>query len=373
MQFIDLKTNLARLKDKIDKAVLDVIASGKYILGPEVETLEQKLAQYVGVKHAICCANGTDALLMPLMAHNIGAGDCVFCPSFTFAATAEVIVLAGAEPIFIDVEEESYNIDMNSLKAAIAAVKKEGKLCPRAIIAVDLFGLAANYEELAALAKDEQLILIEDAAQAIGGRTDRGMCGAFGDVGSASFYPAKPLGCYGDGGAMFTNDDRLAEILRSLLFHGKGNSQYDNVRVGLNSRLDTIQAAILLEKLTIFEDEIERRQRIATYYHVNLPATVAAPIIPTNYRSAYAQYTIKTQHRDELRAHLNQSNIPTMIYYTKPLHLQQAYSRYSCAPGGLPVTLHLCDTVLSLPMHPYLTEIEQDEIITAIGSFKPNI
>ncbi|MDN5249316.1 DegT/DnrJ/EryC1/StrS aminotransferase family protein [Bartonella sp. TP] len=369
MQFIDLKANLNILKDKIDNAVLDVIASGKYILGPQVQELEQQLASYIGVKHAICCANGTDALLMPLMAHKISKGDCVFCPSFTFAATAEVVVLAGAQPVFVDVEQDTYNIDIASLKEAISMVKREGILRPRAIIAVDLFGVAANYPQLEAIAKEEGLLLIEDAAQAIGGKASGTMCGAFGDIASTSFYPAKPLGCYGDGGAMFTNNDEMAEILRSILFHGKGSSQYDNVRIGLNSRLDTIQAAILLQKLTIFEEEILQRQRVADYYKANLPSCVITQAISNDKRSAYAQYTVKVERRDELKNYLAEHDIPAMIYYNKPLHLQLAYKKYPCVPGGLPVTLGLCDNVLSLPMHPYLQQEDQDKIISSIEKF----
>lgn len=373
MQFIDLGAQRERLGGRISAAVEKVIAEGRYILGPEVTEFEKKMADYIGVKHVVACANGTDALLIPLMAYGIGPGDAVFCPSFTFAATGEVVALAGAEPVFIDIDPDTYNIVPAQLEAAIAEVKKEGRLNAKAIIPVDLFGLAADYAAIGEIAEREGLVVIEDAAQAIGGAQGGVKCGAFGNVGSTSFYPAKPLGCYGDGGAMFTNDGDLAEILRSVAFHGKGSSQYDNVRIGLNSRLDTIQAAILLEKLSILEEEMEMRQVVARRYSDGLGNLVKVPVISEGNRSAWAQYAIETEHRDAVRTALKENGIPTMIYYEKPLHQQKAYSRYKCASGGLPVSETLPDRILCLPMHPYLKRDDQERIIDVIrGAVEAN-
>ncbi len=369
MQFIDLAAQRKRISDRIEAAIAKVVESGRYILGPEVEEFEKQLADYVGVKHAIGCANGTDALMLPLMAHDIGPGDAVFCPSFTFAATAEVVALRRAEPVFVDVAPGTYNMDATNLEAAIAMVKTEGRLRARAVIPVDLFGLPAGYDAIVAVAKREGLLVIEDAAQGIGGSAGGRMCGSFGDVASTSFYPAKPLGCYGDGGAMFTNDDGLAEVLRSLNFHGKGDGQYDNIRVGVNSRLDTIQAAILIEKLAILEDEMEARQKVAARYAAGLGGVVKVPEVADGLRSAWAQYAIETEQRDGLKAHLQEKGIPSVIYYTKPLHRQVAYDMYPVAPGGLPVTDALPAKILCLPMHPYLGENDQDMIIDCIRQF----
>jgi len=369
MQFIDLGAQRERIRDKLTAAIDRVVNEGKYILGPEVAEFEKQLAAYVGVKHVVACANGTDALLLPLLASGIGPGDAVFVPSFTFAATAEVVALAKAEPVFIDIDPDTYNIDIESLEAAIAMIKAEGRLKPRAIIPVDLFGLAADYDAIAEIAAREGLMVIEDAAQSIGGKADGRMCGAFGTVGSTSFYPAKPLGCYGDGGAMFTNDDELAARLRSFAFHGKGETQYDNVHVGLNSRLDTLQAAILIEKLAILEDEMVARQKVAQRYRDGLHNVVKVAHVPEGRRSAWAQYAIETPHRDELKAHLQSLGIPSVIYYVKPLHQQVAYNQYPRTPKGLPVSESLPERILCLPMHPYLSNQDQDRIINAISDF----
>ncbi|WP_208436054.1 DegT/DnrJ/EryC1/StrS family aminotransferase [Bartonella phoceensis] len=369
MQFIDLGAQRARIEDKINSAIAHVVASGKYILGPKVTEFEERLAEYLGIKHVIACANGTDALKMPLMAQNIGPGDAVFCPSFTFCATAEVVALVGAEPVFVDVLPDTFNIDVEKLCTAIEMIKKEGRLKPKAIIAVDLFGLPADYAQIASVAEKENLFVIEDAAQSMGGKGDNIMCGAFGDVAATSFYPAKPLGCYGDGGAMMTNDDNLAALLRSILFHGKGETQYDNVRIGMNSRLDAIQAAILLEKFVIFEDEIEKRVAIAQYYSNGLRDIVTVPEVAENIRCAYAQYTIKVQERDKLKGYLQKKSIPTMVYYKTPLHQQQAYKHFPYVKDSLSVSESLGDCVLSLPMHPYLTQNDQDIIIQQIRDF----
>ena len=369
MQFIDLGAQRERIRDRLKAAMDQVFDDGRYILGPQVTEFENKLAAYVGVKHCIACANGTDALLLPLYASGIGPGDAVFVPSFTFAATAEVVALSRAEPVFVDVHPETYNIDIDSLEAAIAMIKAEGRLKPRAIIPVDLFGLGADYVALSKIAERENLLVIEDAAQSIGGSVDGKMCGSFGFVAGTSFYPAKPLGCYGDGGAMFTNDDGFAMRLRSFAFHGKGETQYDNIHVGLNSRLDTLQAAILIEKLAILEDEMEKRQAVGQRYVDGLGDVVKVAKAPAGSRSAFAQYAIETPRRDALKAHLQQNGIPTVIYYVKPLHSQVAYRDFPVSPNGLTVSETLPDRILCLPMHPYLSVEDQDRIISTIRNF----
>jgi dTDP-4-amino-4,6-dideoxygalactose transaminase len=369
MQFIDLGAQRERLGDRLKAAIERVVDGGKYILGPEVAEFERQIAAYVGVKHAIGCANGTDALLLPLLAAGIGPGDAVFVPSFTFAATAEVVALAKAEPVFVDIDPDTYNIDIASLETAIAMAKREGRLKPRAIIPVDLFGLAADYAAIERIAEAEGLMVIEDAAQSIGGTLGGRKCGTFGAVAGTSFYPAKPLGCYGDGGAMFTDDDELAAKLRSLAFHGKGETQYDNIHVGLNSRLDTLQAAILIEKLAILEDEMIARQKVAARYAAGLGDVVKAASSRQGSRSAWAQYAIETPDRDALKAHLQTLGIPTVIYYVKPLHQQVAYRHFPVTPSGLPVSEALPERILCLPMHAYLGADDQDRIIAAIRSF----
>ena len=369
MQFIDLAAQRARIQGRLDTAIAKVVEEGKYILGPEVGAFEKQLADYVGVKHVIACANGTDALLLPLYASGIGPGDAVFVPSFSFAATAEVVALAKAEPVFVDIDPDTYNIDIASLEAAIDMVRRDGRLTPKAIIPVDLFGLAADYDAVAQIARREKLLVIEDAAQSIGGIRNGVHCGAFGDVGSTSFYPAKPLGCYGDGGAMFTNDDKMADLLRSYAFHGKGETQYDNIHVGINSRLDTLQAAILLEKLAILEEEMVARQAVAQRYAEGLGDVVNASVNLPGTRSAWAQYAIETPHRDALKAHLQENGIPSVIYYVKPLHQQLAYKDFPAAPGGLAVSETLPERILCLPMHPYLSAEDQDRIISTIRNF----
>jgi dTDP-4-amino-4,6-dideoxygalactose transaminase len=303
------------------------------------------------------------------MAADIGPGDAVFVPSFTFAATAEVVALVKAEPVFVDVDKDSYNIDIASLEAAIDMVKREGRLTPKAIIPVDLFGLSADYSAIEGIAERENLLVIEDAAQAIGGIAGGRKCGAFGKVAGTSFYPAKPLGCYGDGGAIFTDDDALAAKLRSLAFHGKGTDKYDNIHIGINSRLDTLQAAILIEKLTILEEEMIARQKVAERYSRGLGNLVKVPLVPEGSRSAWAQYSIETPERDALKAHLQSQGIPSVVYYVKPLHEQTAYRHFQRTPSGLPVSEGLPKRILSLPMHPYLAETDQDRIIDAIHGF----
>lgn len=369
MQFIDLGAQRARIEDRIQAAIGNVVSSGAYILGPQVGEFERRLADYVGVRHVIGCASGTDALQIPLMARGIGPGDAVFVPSFTFAATAEVVALVGAEPVFVDIDPDTYNMDPASLAEAVAMIEAEGRLAAKAVIPVDLFGLPADYDALGAVAEKHGLMVISDAAQAIGGEAGGRRCGSFGDVASTSFYPAKPLGCYGDGGAVMTDDDDLAEIMRSVAFHGKGSSQYDNVRIGLTSRLDTIQAAILIEKLAILEDEMVARHRIAERYREGLGNYVKAAGNIAGTRSAWAQYSIEAPERDRLQAHLKSQGIPSVIYYVKPLHKQVAYQNFPVAPGGLPVTESKPDSILCLPMHAYLSEEDQDRVIGEIRNF----
>lgn len=369
MQFIDLAAQRARLGNPLEKAIIDVVQSGAYILGPQVAEFEKQLAEYVGVKHVVACASGTDALQIPLMAWGVGPGDAVFVPSFTFAATAEVVALLGAEPVFVDIDPVHYLMDPASLRAAIDLIVAEGRLTPKAVIPVDLFGMVADYSAIEPIARAHGLYVISDAAQAIGARSGNKMCGSHGHVSATSFYPAKPLGCYGDGGAVMTDDDDLAAIMRSVAFHGKGESQYDNVRVGLTSRLDTIQAAVLLQKLSILEDEMEARNRVAARYHEGLKDVVKTASNADGQRSAWAQYAIETPVRDGLRAHLGEHKIPSVIYYVKPLHQQVAYDMYRVAPSGLPVTDSKPSQILCLPMHAYLTDSDIDQVISTIRSY----
>lgn len=359
MQFIDLQAQYQHLKDKIDKRIANVLNHGKYIMGPEVQELEDKLAEYVGVKHAITCANGTDALSLVLMVLDIKEDDAVFCPTFTFFATAEVISFARATPVFVDSNEQTFNICPIDLEKQIQKVLREGKLKPKAIIAVDLFGLPANYPEIEAIAKKYDLKLIEDAAQGFGGSiTDaQGMtkkAGSFGDIATTSFFPAKPLGCYGDGGAVFTNNDEYAELLRSYRVHGKGSDKYDNVRIGMNSRLDTIQAAILLEKLAEFPQELINRNKAATNYENKLANLYKTPQIPMGYESSWAQYTLLSNNREQAMAQYKAQGIPTVIYYGTCMHQQTAFIDLGYHQGDFPVAEKLCKQVFSLPMHPYL-------------------
>lgn len=363
--FIDLKAQQQHIAGDIDAAIGRVLAHGAYIMGPEVRDLEERLATYVGVRHAITCASGTDALLLPLMALKLRASDAVFCPSFTFAATAEVVVLAGAVPVFVDVDAETFNIDPRSLERALTTARGLG-LRPAAIIPVDLFGLPAEYDAVAEIARASKLFVLEDAAQGFGA-TYRGrrLC-AFGDAAGTSFFPAKPLGCYGDGGAVFTNDDRLASTMRSLRVHGQGSDKYDNVRIGLNGRIDTIQAAILLQKLKIFDDEIVLRDRVASCYRNALANLVTVPRVPPHMTSVWAQYTVKLRNRDAVADALKARGIPTAIYYPMPLHRQTAYRDYPRAADRLEVSDQLSQNVLSLPMHPYLDAPTQERIISAV-------
>lgn len=363
--FIDLAAQRRRLGTRIDDAIQKVLSSGQYILGPEVTELEKKLSEFCGAKHAITCANGTDAIQLILMALGAGPGDAVFVPGFTFVATAEVVALTGATPVFVDVGRESFNMEPASLAAAIPAARERG-LKPKAIIAVDLYGQPADYPALEKIAEANGLPIIADAAQSFGGALDGKRVGAVARYTSTSFYPAKPLGCYGDGGAMFTDDDRVAELLQSLRYHGKGGHQYDNVRIGMNSRLDTMQAAILIPKLEIFADEIAARDRVASHYADALGDVVRVPVIRKGATSAWAQYTLVVENRDHLIAQCKASGVPTAIHYPIPLHKQSGYAMFPTAPGGLPNCEWLASRVVSLPMHPYLDAQTQDRIIAAV-------
>lgn len=368
--FIDLKAQYQRVKTDIHQRIQTVFDHGKYIMGPEVAQLEAKLASYSGAKHAITVANGTDALQIALMAYGVGPGDAVFVPSFTFTATAEVVLILGAEPIFVDVCEDTFNLDPADLEAKLSAVRAQNRLSPKGIIGVDLFGQPADYVAIGDLARREGLFVLDDAAQSFGGKLNGRGVGVLADVTTTSFFPAKPLGCYGDGGALFTDDDEIAAVARSIREHGKGGEKYEIVRVGLNSRLDTIQAAILLAKLDIFDAEIDSRNRVAALYQQSLQEHVKKPSVMQGARSVWAQYTVCHEQRDQLAAHLKSAGIPTAIYYPRPMHMQSAYKRFGAGAGTLPVSEALSREVLSLPMHPYLQDSEVEQVSNIVCSFK---
>jgi UDP-2-acetamido-2-deoxy-ribo-hexuluronate aminotransferase len=366
--FIDLAAQRRRLGASVDEAVARVLTHCQFINGPEVTQLEAALAAFSGAKHVVTCASGTDALLMVLMAKGIGPGDAVLCPSFTFCATGEPVALTGATPVFVDVNETTFNIDAASLKRGVATAKRLG-LKPRAVIPVDLFGQSADHDAIAAVAEAEGLFILDDAAQAFGASYKGRRLGTFGLVTATSFFPAKPLGCFGDGGAIFTDDAKLADTLRSVRVHGQGSDKYDNVRLGLTGRLDTIQAAILLEKLKIFEDEIVARNKVAERYARGLGNVVSVPRLAEGCTSVWAQYTIrlpKGTDRDGFAAALKAQGIPTAIYYPKSIHQQTAYKDFPVADGGLPVSESLSGDVISLPMHAYLDEATQERVIKAV-------
>lgn len=369
--FIDVAAQRRRLGRAIDEAVSRVLEHCQFVQGPEVRALEEELAAFCGARHAIACSSGTDALLLVLMAWRIGPGDAVICPAFTFCATAEVVALCGATPIFADVEAETFNLNAASCERAVAAAKRLG-LRPRAIIAVDLFGLPADHEALAAVATAHGMQVLDDAAQAFGANYKGRKLGSVCAVTATSFFPAKPLGCYGDGGAVLTADDDLATCVKSLRVHGQGADKYDAERIGMTGRLDTIQAAILLEKLKIFDEEIAARNTIAARYAAGLADCATLPRTGSESTSVWAQYTIRLPagSRNALAANLKAQGIPTAIYYAKPLHRQNAYRTFPLADGGLPVSERLCQEVISLPMHAYLQESVQDRIIGAVrGAF----
>ncbi len=366
--FIDIGEQRRRLGSKIDNAVSKVLTHCQFINGPEVTQLEQDLAAFCGAKHVVACASGTDALLMVLMAKGVGPGDAVICPSFTFCATGEVVALAGATPVFVDVDETTFNISAESLKKGIATAKKLG-LKVKAVIPVDLFGQSADHDAVAAVAKENGIFVLDDAAQSFGATYKGKRLGTLALATATSFFPAKPLGCYGDGGAIFTDDADLAEKLRSVRVHGSGTDRYDNVRLGLTARLDTLQAAILIEKLKIFDEEIAARNKVAQRYFDALHNIVTAPRVADGNVSVWAQYTIrlpKGSDRDTFANSLKAQGIPTAIYYPKSMHQQTAYKNYPVAEGGLPVSEKLSSDVISLPMHPYLDQGAQDRVIKAV-------
>jgi dTDP-4-amino-4,6-dideoxygalactose transaminase len=362
--FIDVAAQRRRLGRSVDDAIARVLGHCQFILGPEVRAFEAELAAFCGARHAVSCASGTDALVLVLMALGVGPGDAVICPSFTFTATAEVVVLVGATPVFADVEEASFNLDPESLRRACATARTLG-LRPRAVIPVDLFGQPADYRRITSVAEAEGLFVLDDAAQSFGATYQNRRIGALAPATATSFFPAKPLGCYGDGGAVLTDDEELAQVMRSVRVHGEGRDKYDCVRIGLNGRLDTIQAAVLLEKLKIFPEEIVAREAIARRYSAGLADVALVPTLARGTTSVWAQYTIRLASgaRDAFAAALKAQGIPTAIYYPTPLHRLEPYRRFPMAEGGAPVSERLADEVISLPMHAYLDEATQDRII----------
>ena len=379
--FIDLQAQRQRLGQPLEDAILKVVRSGAYIMGPEIAEFEAQLAAFGQAPFALSCGSGTEALILPLMAWGIGPGDAVFCPSFTFAATAEVMPLVGASPVFVDIDAETYNLDPASLEAAIEAVKREGRLTPKAVIAVDLFGQPADYPAIARIARKHGLKLIADSAQGFGCTLDGRHPIHWADVATTSFFPAKPLGCYGDGGAVLSKDARLHDLFVSLRVHGQAvksdvegqsfehDPRYLNLRVGMNARMDTLQAAVLIEKLKIFEDEIAARNRVADRYAEGLGDLVKTPAVISGGVSVWAQYTIELEGRDGLGPYLREQDIPSAVYYPIPIHRQGVYSGYPTATGGLPVTEAKAGRVISLPMHPYLTEEDQDRVVGAVRAY----
>ncbi len=373
MQFRDLQAQYQKYKAEIDSVIQEVLLSTNFISGKEVSELEAQLAEYVGVKHCISCANGTEAMTLVMMAWSIKEGDAVFIPDFTFFSTGEIVSFEGATPIFVDVDRDTFNIDTVKLEKAIQKIIAGGKLTPKVIIPVDLFGLPANYPEIEILAKKYNLLVLEDGAQGFGGNINGRRACSFGDAATTSFFPAKPLGCYGDGGAVFTNNDELVQLIRSLKVHGKGDDKYDNVRIGVNSRLDTIQAAVLKVKLKAFiNHELEDINRVYRLYNERLSGIVEIPVIPDGFCSSFAQYTIKLkdiEQRYGLQARLKEQGIPSMIYYVKPMHKQGAFANLEFDDNDFEVTNELRDIVLSLPMHPYLTEEDVKAVCKVIKSY----
>lgn len=365
MQFIDLKSQYQNLKENIDKRIQTVLDHGRYILGPEVSEFERQLADYVGVKHVVSCANGTDALQLCMMLLDIKQGDVVFCPTYTFFASAEIIAYAGATPVFVDSDPATFNICPLDLEKKIQQVIEQGELQPKAIIAVDLFGLPADYAKITPIAEKYGLKLIEDAAQGIGGQINGKKAGSFAELATTSFFPAKPLGCYGDGGAIFTDNDEYAHKLRSLRMHGQGIDKYHNVAIGINSRLDTIQAAVLLEKLAVFDQEIQQRNALAEAYNEALSQfdDIITPKVPEGYLSCWAQYTVVTPRRDKLLEKLSEAGVPTAVYYDVCMHQQPVFSALGYDKNAMPVANSWTGNVFSLPMHPYMVSEDFERII----------
>ena len=369
--FIDLKAQQQKILPALNERIQRVLGHGQYIMGPEVQELEERLAAYVGVKHAISCSSGTDALLMPLMAYQVGPGDAIFTTPFTFIATAEVIQLLGATPVFVDIDPRTFNIAPTATQEAVSSLAQNPRtahLKPKGIISVDLFGQPAGYDELNALAKKHGLFVLEDAAQSFGATYKGRRTGSLAEVAATSFFPAKPLGGYGDGGAIFTDDASLAEILKSIRVHGQGTNKYENLRLGLNGRLDTLQAAILLVKLDIFDQEVADRQKVAQRYSEGLRNVVEVPYVSPDCTSVWAQYSVLSDRRAELQQKLQKAGIPSAVYYPLPLHLQGAFAHLGHKPGDFPISEKASERIFSLPMHPYLTEAEQGLIIKVLSS-----
>ena len=375
MHFIDLQQQQRRIEGSLHKRIAAVLRHGNFILGPEIQELEKALAAYAGMEYCLTCASGTDALLLPLMARAIGPGDAVFVPPFTFMATAEVVSLLGATPVFVDIDPATYAMDPEKLETAIDNLKRGNApskktpvdLAPRAVIAVDLFGAPADYDVINRIAQKHGLFVIEDAAQSFGASYKGKKSCSLAEIAATSFFPAKPLGCYGDGGAIFTNDRELQELLQSLRVHGQGDNKYENVRIGVNGRMDTLQAAIVLAKLEIFDDEIKQRQSVARRYGRLLKDSVSVPCVPQHSVSAWAQYSVQSDDRQAVMDRLKNAGIPTAIYYPKPLHLQKAFAYLGYEKGSMPVSEKAADRIFSLPMHPYLTEEEQSLIAGIIN------
>jgi dTDP-4-amino-4,6-dideoxygalactose transaminase len=367
IDFIDLKAQQRRIRDRIDTAIAKVLDHGQYIMGPEVFELEKRLSEFSKVKHSLSCANGTDALYLILLAKGIGPGDAIFVPAFTFVAPAEAVALVGATPFFVDVNEETYLMDASSLERSIVKARQLG-LKPKGVIVVDLFGQPADYPLFEKITRAENLFLLADAAQSYGAERNGKPVGSLTDITTTSFFPAKPLGCYGDGGAIFTKDDHLHQVLLSLRIHGQGSNKYENVRIGINGRLDTIQAAVLIEKLNIFKDEIEARNKIADRYTEELESILQIPVIEPGVKSVWSQYTIRSKKRDRLQSDLKERGIPTVVYYPASLNQQEAYLQYPADPKGLKISERLSKEVLSLPMHAYIHPSTQDFICDSIKS-----
>lgn len=372
MQFRDLSTQYEKLKEDIGRSVAEVLAEGRYIGGPQIAELEKQLAGYVGVKHCIACGNGTDALQLALMAWGVGPGDAVFVPDFTFFSSGEVVSAVGATPVFVDVNQRTFNMDPVDLDRALKAVNENGKLRPKAVVAVDLFGLPADYPAIEPICEENGLLLLEDGAQGFGGSIEGRMACSFGDISTTSFFPAKPLGCYGDGGAVFTDNDEWAALLRSYAVHGKGAMKYDNVRIGMNSRLDTIQAAILQVKFKAFVDfELDSVERAACWYNDGLACSgLTLPIVPKGFRSSWAQYTVQLPEgidRGRVQKELVEQDIPAMVYYPKPMHDQLAFVDDGICSEDCSVSRKLCETVLSLPMGPYITKEDSVNICNVLN------
>ena len=373
MQFRDLKTQYTVLKDEMDKAILDVVASSAYVMGPKIKEMESAFAEYVGVKHCVACNSGTDALLLALKAWDVKPGDAVFVPSFTFFASAEVIAMQGATPVFVDVDGDTFNMDVADLERKIEQTLKAGKLTPRVVIAVDLFGLPADFKAIRKVADKYGLLVLEDGAQGFGGRIGERKACTFGDISTTSFFPAKPVGCYGDGGAVFTDNEEWAQLMDSYLVHGKGSDRYDNIRIGMNSRMDSIQAAVLLVKLKAFkEHELVDVNQVAARYIEQLHDVVKTPVVPQGFYSSWAQFTLQVENKEVrtgLQTALKNLDIPTAIYYPIPMHRQTAFNYLNLEDNLCPVSDRLADTVISLPIHPYLTETDQDMICNAVRVF----